>query len=88
MRKIIFAWAFATALASAFFAAPAFAWSLNNLNLEEFEPDSLTRMDARGTDVRVYEFTPRTAPHMTCVIVFSNSGNAPMDCFEKDRNGG
>ena len=44
--------------------------------------DKVTRLSAAGNDMRLYEFTPQTAPYMQCIfIVGTNKGST--FCFEK-----
>jgi len=44
--------------------------------------DKVTRLSAAGGDMRLYEFTPQTAPHMQCIfIVGTNKGST--FCFPK-----
>lgn len=52
------------------------------LNTPTFKADSVNRLSSKSFDARVYEFTPRTAEHITCVYIASNS-NTSIDCFEK-----
>lgn len=66
-------------------AAPAQAnlWSaIKNSNLPPKTSDAAYRIETQGLDVRVYEFTPETAPHMTCMMTFSETG-ATSQCFPK-----
>tara|TARA_R110000851_G_scaffold11354_1_gene39878 strand:- start:2475 stop:2705 length:231 start_codon:yes stop_codon:yes gene_type:complete len=46
------------------------------------QADTAWRMSAAGTDVRIYEFTPRTAPHKQCVFAAAES-KAGLVCFAK-----
>lgn len=46
-------------------------------------PDSVTRLETAGWDARIYEFTPTTASHMTCVFV-AGQKKAGVDCFPKE----
>jgi len=44
--------------------------------------DKVTRLAAAGGDMRLYEFTPQTAPYMQCIFIAgTNKGSA--FCFEK-----
>ena len=40
-------------------------------------------IDAYGFDLRTYEWTPQTAPHMTCVTIYSDGGGGGLQCFLK-----
>lgn len=40
------------------------------------------RLEATGIDLRVYEFTPQTAPGKTCIFVAGNSKGG-LTCFDK-----
>ena len=42
------------------------------------------RLNTKGGDIRVYEFTPKGAPNMLCVAA-AGSRNSMMDCFPKIR---
>ena len=44
--------------------------------------DKVTRLSAAGGDMRLYEFTPQTAPHMQCIFIAGNSKGSAF-CFEK-----
>ena len=36
---------------------------------KQIESDYVSRLEATGTDLRIYEFTPRSSPHIQCVFV-------------------
>ena len=38
------------------------------------------KVEARGWDVRVYEWNMTNAPNVSCVAMFSNAGNAGLEC--------
>ena len=40
---------------------------------KQMKSDAVSRLEATGEDLRVYEFTPRSAPEMKCVFVAGNS---------------
>jgi len=44
--------------------------------------DKATRLSAAGGDLRIYEFTPQTAPHMQCLFITGESKGSAF-CFEK-----
>ena len=44
--------------------------------------DKVWRLEAAGSDLRVYEFTSKAAPHMQCVFVAGDSKGG-MACFPK-----
>jgi len=46
--------------------------------------DVVTRLEAQGEDLRVYEFTPETSPHKQCVFVAGNEGKGGLFCFNKE----
>ena len=49
------------------------------------QPDAEYEIDTWGSNSEVYEFTPKTAPHMTCVMVMLDSGGAMSTfCFPKE----
>lgn len=43
---------------------------------------TLYAVEAKGSDVRVYEWSPESKPGFTCVMAFSNSGPVGLDCFQ------
>lgn len=45
--------------------------------------DYSTRLKVRGTDLRVYEFTPQSAPHVSCIFI-AGENKGDMECFSKD----
>ncbi|KKM13700.1 hypothetical protein LCGC14_1713630 [marine sediment metagenome] len=46
------------------------------------ETDATVRIEAAGLDLRAYEFTPETAPHMTCIFV-AGTQKSGLFCFSK-----
>jgi hypothetical protein len=64
--------------------ADVWTWS-KNAGLEPKTPDAAYRVETKGLDVRVYEWTPETAPHMTCIMAWGTDHPAGMQCFEKAR---
>ena len=44
--------------------------------------DAASRLSAQGGDLRIYEFTPETAPYMQCVFVTGTAKGSTF-CFEK-----
>ena len=52
------------------------------LNGEQMNPDSVHRLEAAGWDLRIYEFTPESAPEHTCVFAAGNRKGG-LDCFPK-----
>ena len=54
-------------------------------NAEQTYTDATTRIESAGWDMRVYEFTPKTAPHMQCVFVAGNKKGG-IACFPKSAN--
>ena len=47
------------------------------------EGDAVMRLEATGEDLRVYEFTPNTAPNKQCVFVAGGEGKGGLFCFDK-----
>jgi len=62
--------------------ADLWTWS-KNAGLEPKEPDAAYRVETKGLDVRVYEWTPVTAQGMTCVMAWGQTHPAGMQCFPK-----
>lgn len=48
----------------------------------QFNSDKVGRLQAVGEDLRVYEFTPQSAPNKQCVFV-AGTNKAGMTCFDK-----
>ena len=44
--------------------------------------DKVTRLSAAGHDMRLYEFTPQTAPYMQCIFIARETKGSTF-CFEK-----
>ena len=59
--------------------------SLQGWNAETRKPDAYYAVDTVGENIRVYEFTPKSQPSYTCIIVFveSDKKSPPMTCVEK-----
>lgn len=59
--------------------------SLQGWNAETRKPDAFYAVDTVGENIRVYEFTPKSQPSYTCIIVFveSDKKSPPMTCVEK-----
>ena len=48
------------------------------------QPTAEYEIDTWGSNSEVYEFTPKTNPNMTCVMVMLDSGNdMGLQCFPK-----
>jgi hypothetical protein len=45
--------------------------------------DAVMRLEATGEDIRVYEFTPQTAPWKQCVFAAGGEGKGGLFCFDK-----
>jgi hypothetical protein len=45
--------------------------------------DAVMRLEATGEDLRVYEFTPQTAPNKQCLFVAGGEGKGGLFCFDK-----
>lgn len=59
--------------------------SLSGWTADKIKPDAYYTVDTAGENVRIYEFTPKTAPHMTCVMMFTESQrkSPTKQCFLK-----
>ena len=55
------------------------------LTTSTMKADSVTRISAAGGDMRLYEFTPVTAPHMQCIFVAGDAKGSTF-CFKKEVN--
>ena len=44
--------------------------------------DAVMRLNVQGKNLRVYEFTPQTAPGHTCIFV-AGTNKASLDCIPK-----
>lgn len=55
------------------------------LNSKQLEPDNVSRIDSAGWDLRVYEFTPNTAPQKQCLFV-AGTKKGGLVCFDKEEN--
>ena len=44
--------------------------------------DNAWYLTANGADLRIYEFTPKTARHMQCVFI-AGENKGGLQCFEK-----
>lgn len=53
-----------------------------NGETKQLHADKVGRIEATGNDLRAYEFTPQTAPHMQCVFV-SGDRKGGLECFPK-----
>ncbi len=53
------------------------------LTTSTIRSDKVSRLAAAGNDLRVYEFTPQSAPYMQCVFV-SGDNKGDVDCFKKE----
>lgn len=40
------------------------------------------KLEAYGYDLRVYEWTPKGNPDVTCITAFSEKGPVGLQCFE------
>lgn len=80
-----------SAVAAAMTAASAMAdtprsdgWAFwGGQSLPERELDTAYRLPVKGYDTRVYEWTPDGAPDWVCIVQFSKSGPAGMQCLPK-----
>jgi hypothetical protein len=51
-------------------------------NTKQLHSDKVGRLEATGEDLRIYEFTPQTAPKTQCVFV-AGDRKAGLVCFPK-----
>ena len=58
------------------------AGSYFNHNTAQLNNDKVGRLEAMGTDLRVYEFTPQTAPNKQCIFV-AGEKKGGLACFDK-----
>lgn len=48
------------------------------------QPDAEYEIDTWGSNSEVYEFTPKTLPNKTCIMVMLDSGKAMgLQCYDK-----
>jgi len=61
---------------------------IGGLGTKEIKPDHTYTLDTIGENPRIYEFTPRSNPNYTCIIVYteSNYKSPVMQCIPKDRS--
>lgn len=52
------------------------------LTTETIKPDHAFRLQTTGEDLRVYEFTPKSAPYMQCIFV-AGTNKGDTSCFPK-----
>ena len=53
-----------------------------DINTPQAKSDAVSRLEATGFDLRIYEFTPQTAAGMQCIFVAGNQ-KAGLNCFPK-----
>ena len=66
--------------------ANAGVWtSIQGWTAETRKADAFYAVDTVGENIRVYEFTPKSQPSYTCIIVFveSDKKSPPMTCVKK-----
>lgn len=49
---------------------------------KQMKSDAVSRLEATGEDLRIYEFTPQTDPNVQCIFVAATSKGGPF-CWEK-----
>lgn len=85
-RTITIKYAISLALILSASTASADLWTWSkNAGLEPKGPDAAYRVETKGLDVRIYEWTPATAPHQTCIMAFGQTNPVGMQCFAKDK---
>ena len=52
----------------------------------QLKSDKVGRLEATGEDLRVYEFTPQTMPHLQCIFVAGNQKGG-LVCEPKESPG-
>lgn len=78
---------FCSLLLSTHAAAQSRDWSFwSGMTMDEKEPDAAYQLETAGWNTRVYEWTPETAPHVTCIAQFADAGPVGMQCFPKVKN--
>lgn len=50
---------------------------------KQVKSDFVSRIEATGTDLRLYEFTPRSDPERQCIFV-AGKNKAGLTCWVKD----
>ena len=77
---------YAIALTATLFATTAHAdlwtWSKNN-KLEPKETTAAYRVPTLGYDVRVYEWSPKGAPEIVCVMAFGQTHPVGLQCVPR-----
>lgn len=53
-----------------------------NDNTTQLKSDRVGRLEAVGTDMRVYEFTPQTNPNRRCLMV-TGENKGGLNCWDK-----
>lgn len=53
-----------------------------NSDTVQIKSDKVSRLEATGEDLRIYEFTPRSAPGMQCVFAAGDKKGG-LVCFPK-----
>mgnify|MGYP006275909071 CR=1 FL=1 len=71
------------ALVAALFPATR-AIAFTGLGLDQIESLAY-KVQSRGTDFRVYEWTPKARPDVVCLSSYSQAGGGSMWCMPKDR---
>lgn len=62
------------------------AWSaLSGMTMEERKTISSYTLDTNGVNPRIYEFTPKNAPEMHCILVVltGTEPSSTLQCFNK-----
>ncbi len=52
-------------------------------NTKQLIPDDVSRVEATGFDLRLYEFTPRTSPNKQCLFI-AGDRKGGLTCFDKE----
>lgn len=72
----------AALLFSAFILVGCEQGSYFDSDTKQIQSDKVSRLETVGVDLRIYEFTPQTAPHMQCVFVAGDKKGG-LYCFPK-----
>lgn len=75
-----------TALLALSTPAHADLWTLSkNAGLKPEAPDAKYRVETKGLDVRVYEWTPAGSPDTVCIMAFGQTHPVGLQCVPKVR---
>ncbi|MCG9557643.1 hypothetical protein [Vibrio kanaloae] len=55
----------------------------SEFNTKQLIPDDVSKVEALGIDLLLYEFTPRTSPNKQCLFVEGHKKGG-LTCFDKE----